>query len=90
MLLASCALHLHITSYGNKFDKAVDDAVAHAKSYGKDAEQDLKKSFEDIKHKAGDVSAEAQKKLAEAKAEVTKSTEQAKVMFTMRLNFCDG
>lgn len=69
----------NLASYGNKFDKAVDDAVAQAKSYGKDAEQDLKKSFEEIKHKAGDVTAEAQKKLAEAKAEVTKGTEQAKV-----------
>lgn len=71
------------SSYGNKFDKAVDDAMAQAKTYGKDAEKDLKKSFEDIKTKAGnfadDASAEAQKKFADAKAEVTKLTEDTKV-----------
>lgn len=90
-------------NYGNKFDKAVDDAMAQAKALGKDAEKDLKKvcgsfqhdivvpfrnlicvkSYEDIKTKAGnfadDASAEAQKKFADAKAELTKATEETKV-----------
>lgn len=37
--------------------------MAQAKTYGKDAEQDLKKGFEEIKSKAGNLTTDAEKEL---------------------------
>ena len=69
-------------AYGNKFDSAVDDAMAQAKSYSKDATAELKSTISNVKTKAGDfvddASSEAKKKYADAQAELSKLKEDTK------------